>query len=998
VLARWLHCVTTLVLALIALHLALFAISLWIAFHRAEFQAAFVAITAVVIAMLVWSIVRRRRTRLDERALAALLEKHYPQLGERLLTTVQVIPEAGAHREVVAALAEATDRQMAPLDPRGAYGIRSAWVGAARAGAASALVFLLLLVPPYARYCDRLIWAWSDRSPGYHLEVMPGNAWTARGRPATVSVDLVADEPDAPLPAECILIYDEAGGSPQRVRMDRSVGSHLLSWPRFDRDIIYRIEAGEVVAGPFFLRAVEPVEVAQTSVRVVPPPYVNCDHVPVQELRKAGPLTVLQFSDVCLTVTCTARPVRVACTLRDDSTGAEVAAYPPGERCEPATAVTIQVPVHRCGTFSVTLVIEGEHGVKSTHSLPSWTVRPDGPPQFTAPVRVRGVRATKLYGQDALVSPDDPLRIEASVEDAEGVHSVALEYRVNDEPAVTVPWVDAGGRLRLGIDRAFALPRGLKEGDRFRFRLLALDNRALAKDVLGPGVPALTLAPQVAFSPAAGDKERWIEWRIGTPADSLLRKEIAEHNGDLQRGVEQVRQKLLKEHSLLGQVRQASHQRSELMPAQHQQLAEAERLNQKAVADLEQLAAKTEDVGELAALGDSLRAIIESELMGAAAAIAQARDGESAGPEREKAVQKGETAVLQALLKLNGLASLADRLAQGQLDRVEMERLAGQQQELAHRANEMLAAGKSDDAALAVLQAEQAKVAERLSELAAGSELLREAMAHPPQVQAKRLAGEMAQLAKEHEAAGSNPGGEKLEPGVAEEKLRKKMQQLADDTLKLAQQAGGPDAAKMAQQSAVAMEKARAAMEKGLASKAQGKPDEAKAMEADAMLKLALAQNALESLAGMMPGPGEAKAQTVEAMAHAKDKVQMARQKLQSQPGQAPSAMRQAAASLDRAAQQMGQQLGSSLPKVSGRPGVGAGSFAKANLGTLPAALAKELEPFLGKSWGELPGELKTQLLQDARARFGDDYAPIIQQYFEQIAGGDRTKPLPRQP
>jgi hypothetical protein len=91
----------------------------------------------------------------------------------------------------------------------------------------------------------------------------------------------------------------------------------------------------------------------------------------------------------------------------------------------------------------------------------------------------------------------------------------------------------------------------------------------------------------------------------------------------------------------------------------------------------------------------------------------------------------------------------------------------------------------------------------------------------------------------------------------------------------------------------------------------------------------------------------------------------------------------------------MNQQLGQMLPKMAGRPSIGAGGVGKAGRLTLPAALAKKREQFQGKSWGELPGELKTQLLQDARARYGDDYATIIQQYFEQIAGPDLRQPAP---
>jgi hypothetical protein len=43
-------------------------------------------------------------------------------------------------------------------------------------------------------------------------------------------------------------------------------------------------------------------------------------------------------------------------------------------------------------------------------------------------------------------------------------------------------------------------------------------------------------------------------------------------------------------------------------------------------------------------------------------------------------------------------------------------------------------------------------------------------------------------------------------------------------------------------------------------------------------------------------------------------------------------------------------------------------------------------EKYKGKSWGELPGEIKTQILQDMKARYGEDYAKYIKLYFEQLA------------
>ena len=55
-------------------------------------------------------------------------------------------------------------------------------------------------------------------------------------------------------------------------------------------------------------------------------------------------------------------------------------------------------------------------------------------------------------------------------------------------------------------------------------------------------------------------------------------------------------------------------------------------------------------------------------------------------------------------------------------------------------------------------------------------------------------------------------------------------------------------------------------------------------------------------------------------------------------------------------------------------------------------AFGKELKKYAGRTWGELPGELRTRILQDMRARYGEDYAGIIQRYFEQIADTNRSK------
>ena len=49
-------------------------------------------------------------------------------------------------------------------------------------------------------------------------------------------------------------------------------------------------------------------------------------------------------------------------------------------------------------------------------------------------------------------------------------------------------------------------------------------------------------------------------------------------------------------------------------------------------------------------------------------------------------------------------------------------------------------------------------------------------------------------------------------------------------------------------------------------------------------------------------------------------------------------------------------------------------------------AFENDLKKYGGKKWGDLPGELRTKIVQDLKARYGDDYANMIKLYFEQIA------------
>ena len=94
--------------------------------------------------------------------------------------------------------------------------------------------------------------------------------------------------------------------------------------------------------------------------------------------------------------------------------------------------------------------------------------------------------------------------------------------------------------------------------------------------------------------------------------------------------------------------------------------------------------------------------------------------------------------------------------------------------------------------------------------------------------------------------------------------------------------------------------------------------------------------------------------------------------------------MQQAAESMQQAAQKMGQRSDApQQPNSPQQPATGGGQ------GQGPPdtrKFAKDLEKYAGKPWGELPGELRTKIVQEMKSQYGEDYARVIKLYFEQIA------------
>ncbi|HWG43712.1 MAG TPA: hypothetical protein VN688_13070 [Gemmataceae bacterium] len=354
-------------------------------------------------------------------------------------------------------------------------------------------------------------------------------------------------------------------------------------------------------------------------------------------------------------------------------------------------------------------------------------------------------------------------------------------------------------------------------------------------------------------------------------------------------------------------------------------------------------------------------------------------------------------------------ADLARNVAQEQGKDAPASQRAQQAQQAAQQAARQMQAG-------ALPQAREAgqQTAEQLRQLA--SQLARTPRGDDPQApdalqQARQLGQRQEAINRQMQPLAGDARARAAQQQAQQRNLQQEAGELMQQLNRVAQQTrNAPQAQSALQRAANASQQAQQAMQQARNQAQQGQAmaerqaqeqaaqalDQA-AREANQAVNQTRQASAKPAASGEPKSGSESDSQpgspkTGEAVAQAQQQISQAQGQLkQGQHGQAQSAMRQAAQSLTQAAQQMAAK------QQPGQPGlmVGQGRLP----GGLPDLSAYGLNktPNAGKSWGELPGELRTKIIQDMKARYGEDYARMIKYYFEQIAAtySPANQPLP---
>ncbi len=216
--------------------------------------------------------------------------------------------------------------------------------------------------------------------------------------------------------------------------------------------------------------------------------------------------------------------------------------------------------------------------------------------------------------------------------------------------------------------------------------------------------------------------------------------------------------------------------------------------------------------------------------------------------------------------------------------------------------------------------------------------------------------------------------------GSAAGRQRAKQRELAGRSRELADQL---DVDKSAPEAIDGLKRAATAMEEANRKASVNKPGEAAAARRQAVEALAQAE---KSLGADKPAPlsgATAEAARAAAMAgrQALDSMKQAEKDLgqPNGPGAAP-AMQRAAGQLKRAADKLAE-----ANKQSGEGTTGS-KIDSTGQPTTQSSVPSAVSENLGKAWGELPGEVKSKITQELKAKYGDDYARLIKLYFEQLA------------
>src|SRR5579864_262396 len=755
--------------------------------------------------LAIWGVVRTLRVfsqRIDVDALAALIESEYPNLAERLTTSVELQEvRDGSHgsKQLIDLLIRETEVRTRKLDF-----LKAAPEGGTWQLAGTAFLILVVVAFPaaiwptsYGREAQRLLTPWRHAPVGYEISAATGDVAVARGQALTLSAIVQATSGGEKLPDTATLVMIDANVKATHLRMKTEQANVFAFKMNSVNDTFrYRVEAGEAVGNTYTVTAVDPVQLAGDSpaITIEAPEYAR-KNVETKTFTGLSDFSALQYSKLTFQFRFN-RPAQSA-VLEWYPEGADLtaASVKPTTRqkldlADGNTTARLEWPAIKSGRFA--LVLEAEHGIRTELPPQSLAVLPDRPPAF---VKVGG--ATE---QTRSVPAYETVPLDLALADDYGIDVAVIEYQVNNDPVKTeiIPLEEAG-QTQISVRYPFKLAGKVKEGDTIRYRLKIADNRR---------VPEAKLEPNVVYHPG---EDRWFTLKIAQQAEPLKQQEVIAQRDDIRKRLQSLIEDLRGEQRRLYKAKEEARKAEALAPEPAILLQELRKEHQTNERTLKELASDVGLTPELQPLANRLQDVGDQEMRNAANELRQA-EREKASKPRDQEFSKADKDLESAIKRLEDLQKENERLAQARLDQMKIEQLAEREKQLAEKA-----ANEKDPQKAQELAREQQELKNELQKLTEQSPELKQAMNAAQADADKQLADkarELAQQQRDLQQAMNQTQQDAKKQQLAD--LAKQQRELAEKAHKLADETRLPtQAAQTPQLDASKPKEAADALDKG---------------------------------------------------------------------------------------------------------------------------------------------------------------------------------------
>ncbi len=650
--------------------------------------------------------------------LAAVIEEKYPQLGERLTTSIELCENPGTGNgspALIELLVRETEARTNPLDFRSAISARSTRTLAVLAGVMAVVTLLPAAIYPtdYGLFAKRFFVPWQTRGslPDFFFHVEPGDTIAARGRVLPLAIELTPRKSRIALPrATTLVVIDEDGAeTTQDMTGDPANPSRYTIGLRVKGDFRYRMTAGNTASSTFDVKAVTPVDLAPESpkITVTPPDYASST-IDADSLTGLVDVTALKHSQITFDFHFSRPAVSAVLEIVTGENKDAAVTTHKLPLSDDRTAASLTLPALTSGSYRVRM--DAEHGIATARDGGTITVKEDLPPAMI-----------KFFGKETLlgVRSFDRVPLEARLSDDIGVASADLVYRINDETKTHEErFALDGANTRDAIAKhQFLLSGKVKEGDEVHYRIRYRDN-----------LPEKFGGPHTLLYPA----DRWLRLKIVKDGGSVREQEILSRRDEIAKKLEAIRDDLKQEKRAADKVRAESRGQESLAPDQSEQLRSLTKQNQGIEKALRDLAEDLADSPELDGLAEKARDVASKEMRQSESALRDAANPQTKADKREQKLRATDRELESALRKLDDLKEANDKTAQERLDQAKVEALADQQKHLADKASELSAKHPVLDPEAKKLaeeiKREQNEAAEELKKLTENSETLKKAL------------------------------------------------------------------------------------------------------------------------------------------------------------------------------------------------------------------------------------------------------------------------------